>query len=305
VEGQGASSRGSGTLLTMAQNRSIRLGAAVLTALITFTLVGCSSAPTTSAPSAAADFVHLIEKVPGIIEVNSFDLETTAVVAAVATDDIVLGAASAIEEIANDANWGGKVTLFRGNPDPNDDDTDTMPRPAWSLTVFPAEADRVADELAGILALEKMDGTTDLTIHDGWPYVTLASIDTFAADVRTIAAAPLFEHGGTFKLDAEKRLRIVWVPKRTSLEAVAAIVKISADYPEAEVLLEATTEGPQWPKLWVAHVTTEQAAAIEQQLLAPELADADSDGYALPFMLTVIGPDGPVYTEGSFGGVVE
>lgn len=135
--------------------------------------------------------------------------------------------------------------------------------------------------------------------------MTLASIDTFASSLRAISATPLFADGGTFSLQADERLRIVWIPSRMTLEAIDAIVTISADYPDAEVLLEATTEGPQWPALYVSHLAAEEVPVVEQRLLDPELADADIEGYAVPFILGTTGPDGVTYTEGSFGGVVE
>jgi hypothetical protein len=104
-------------------------------------------------------------------------------------------------------------------------------------------------------------------------------------------------------LFSDKHLQIVHVPTRSSDESIDAIIQLAIDYPDAEILLQATTAGPQWPTLYIARLTPEQVTAIQARLLDPALADADIEGYPMPFILTSVGADGPVYTEGNFGGV--
>ena len=277
---------------------AIRASAVLLAVL---TLAAC-------APAAAPDpesAIEQIEALPGVIEVKHSDSFPTVVMAVNASDDEVLEAAASIARIATQTAWGVEVTLSRQVVDPTDEELDITRRAPWSVTVYPGDADAIVSELAGILALEKIDGVLNTGVVDGWPYATLESIDTFAATFRALSATPLFEHGGTMSLYGEDHLQIVWIPERTTLDAVDAIVGIAADYPQAEVLLQASTAGPQWPTLYIARLSTEEAAAIEQRLLDPDLADADPEGYPLDFILTTIGPSGPVYTEGALGGVVE
>jgi len=280
------------------------VGAAVLVA----TLLGCSAAPTSPSSTSTltpAEVVALLEEIPGVATVDEYgDSSASIAMATDSPDDEVLAAAASIARIATDVAWPGTMSLSRENLDPYNEELDQLVRPPWTIEVFPS-TERLAGELHELLLLEKLDDTAHLGVIEGWPYVSLGSIDTFAESFREVVANPLFADGGTVSLAADDRLRIVWIPKRTTISAVDAIIAISRDYPGAEVLLEATTAGPQWPTLYIARVSDEEAAAIEARLLDPALADADVDGFGLPFILRSIGSDGPTYREGNFGGVVE
>lgn len=293
---------------------------AALAALVAVAVAGCTAMPAAPAPTSTftpAEVVALLEEVAGVVDVEQFGEpipgepgagELTGSigidVAVAASGDEVLAAAASIAQIATDVGWEGNMSLSRENLKPYDAERDVSVPAAWTLEVVPATA-RVADDLAQLLLLEKLDDTASLTVIDGWPYVSLSSIDTFAQTFSTVVANPLFVDGGTVSLASDDRLRIVWVPTRTSLAAVEAIVAISRDYPGAEVLLEAMTAGPQWPTLYIARVSEHEAAAIEARLLDPALADADVDGYGLPFILRSIGEGGPTYRDGNFGGVID
>lgn len=282
--------------------------ASACAAVIVSAVLGCSTAPTSPSPTptlTAAEVVALLEEIPGVVTVEEYgDSSTSIAMATDSPDDEVVAAAASVTEIATDVAWPGTMSLSRENLDPYDEELDAGIKAPWTITVFPAR-DGALNELGQLLLLEKLDAAASFTVIDYWPHVSLGSIDSFAEAFREIAANPLFADGGTVSLSGDDRLRIVWVPKRTTLSAVDAIIAISRDYPGAEVLLEATEEGPQWPTLYVARVSDDEAAAIEARLLDPSLADADVDGYGLPFILRSIGHDGPTYREGNFGGVVE
>ncbi|CAN5600693.1 hypothetical protein BH10ACT7_BH10ACT7_19100 [soil metagenome] len=282
------------------------LRALVIAALASLLLAGCTGSPTPATTATPAKVVALMEAVPGVADVEVLGESAVAHAALKAPDAVVVAAAEQLGQIGIEYEWAGRISLARENPNAYDPETD-MSRPGpWSVEVFPTEVDdALRNELLGILALEKIDNLVSVTVLDGWPYATLGSMDSFAEDFRTLVAAPMFVDGGTVSLESDGHLRIVWVPTRTSLHAIDEIVSIAADYPAAEVLLEATTAGPQWPTLYIARISSDEASAIEKRLLDPSLADADVDGFGLPFMLRVIGPDGPVYLEGNFGGVVE
>lgn len=289
----------------MAQMRTLAT-AAVTTLLTAVLLAGCTGSPNPATTATAAEVVALMEAVPGVADVELLGQAAVAHVALETPDDVVVLAAEQLGAIGVEYEWAGDIVLARENPGAYDPESDTTRRPPWSVEVYPTEVtDELRNRLLATLALEKIDGVVNSTILDGWPHVTLASMDTFAAEFRALVATPMFENGGTVSLDSEDHLRIVWVPTRTALHAIDEIIAIAAEYPAAEVLLEATTAGPQWPTLYIARLTADEAAAIQQRLLDPALADADVDGYELPFILTSIGPDGPVYLDGNFGGVVE
>lgn len=150
-----------------------------------------------------------------------------------------------------------------------------------------------------------LDGAAELALISGWPYATIFELDDYGAVFHELSGSAVFAAGGTYTLLSDKHLQIVHVPTRSSDESIDAIIQLAVDYPEAEILLQATTGGPQWPMLYVARLTPEQVPEIEARLLDPALADADIEGYPMPFQLTTITADGPVYTEGNFGGVAD
>lgn len=279
------------------------LATAVVAALL---LAGCTGSPKPAATATPAEVVELMEAVPGVADVELFGESAIAHAALEAPDDVVVAAAEELGQIGVEYEWAGSIVLARENPDAYDPETDVTRAAPWSVEVFPTEVDdALRNELVGILAIEKLNNVVSVTMLDGWPYATLGSMESFAADFRALVATPMYAEGGTISLQSDGHLRIVWVPTRTSLHAIDEIVSIAVDYPAAEVLLEATTAGPQWPTLYIARITAEEASAIEERLLDPTLADADVDGFGLPFILRVIGPDGPVYLDGNFGAVVE
>lgn len=165
-----------------------------------------------------------------------------------------------------------------------------------STVLTPAEA-------AGIEAVAAIDPTAVATVVGGWPYVRFADVEAFARDFVAISQIELFRSGGTYSLGESDHLRIVHIPTRTSDHAIDTVIGIAIDHPDAEVLLQAPTAGPQWPTLYVARLTPEQVVEVEARLRDPALADADVEGYPVDFVLTSVGADGPVYTTGTFGDV--
>lgn len=167
------------------------------------------------------------------------------------------------------------------------------PDPAWD------------DSVTYLLAAEHIDAVARVEVATGWPYVQFADLDAFAAGFTTVTQLEPFRAGGSYSIAESDRLTIVHVPDRSSEHFLAEIIAIAIAYPDAEVLLQATTAGPQWPALFIARLTPDQATEIAARLRDPELADADREGYPVDFVLTTIGPDGPEYTNGTLGDVPE
>jgi hypothetical protein len=172
---------------------------------------------------------------------------------------------------------------------------------ALTLALSGCVADTVATDVTQVQTLEEFDAT--VSVIDGWPSVTVPTLDDFSEVFHRVSGQGMFADGGTFTLLSDKHLQIVHIPARSSDESIDAIIQLAIDYPDAEILLQATTAGPQWPTLYVARLTPEQVTEVQTQLLDPSLADADIEGYPMPFILTTIGADGPVYTYGNLGGV--
>jgi len=168
----------------------------------------------------------------------------------------------------------------------------------------PPEPDPAFDDSPTlVLAAEHIDAIATVAVATGWVYVEFPDLDAFAADVTTVMQLEPFREGATYSIAGSDHLTIVHVPDRSSEHLIDEIIAIAIENPDAEVLLQATTAGPQWPVLYIARLTPEQAAQIAAQLRDPALADADREGYPVDFVLTTIGPDGPEYTIGTLGDV--
>lgn len=168
----------------------------------------------------------------------------------------------------------------------------------------PPEPDPARDDsVTYLLAAENIDAVATVEVATGWPYVQFPDVDAFAAGFARVTQLEPFRAGGTYTIGEGDHLTIVHVPSRSSEHFLAEIIAIAIAYPDAEVLLQATTAGPQWPALYIARLTPEQVTEIAARLRDPALADADLEGYPVDFVLTTIGPDGPEYTNGTVGDV--
>ena len=287
-----------------------RIRASVV-ALVLLVLVGCSalpSAPTPSpSPSSAAWLVERVSALDGVVSADASDEGgyLTAWIGADADDTTVLAAARAAATLADEAAWPGTVTFIREAADADPDD-DLPPVHRWNQEVYPGEPDEIEATMTLVLALEKTPDVASVGISDdGWPSVQLSSLDTFAATFRTLSAQPAFADGATYSyLGEQPRLHVVHIPERMSVEAIEAVIRIAVENPESEVELQSlTSAGSRWPELWVARLTEEQRARVDAQLRDPALADADPEGYSIPFQLSVLGPNGPDLSWGTFGDV--
>ncbi len=174
----------------------------------------------------------------------------------------------------------------------------------WSIASPPPEPDPAWDDSVSLLlAAEHVDAVATVDVATGWPYVRFDDLDAFAAGFTTVTELEPFREGGTYSISESDHLTVVHVPGRSSAHFIDEIIAIALEYPDAEVLLQATTAGPQWPALYIARLTPEQATEIAARLRDPAMADADREGYPVEFVLTTIGPDGPEYTTGTVGDV--
>lgn len=280
-------------------------------ALVLLALVGCSALPGAPTPSPSASpaawLVERVSELEGVVSADASDEHgyLTAWIAADADDPTVLAAARAAASLADEAAWVGTVTFIRETADADLRD-DVPPVHRWSQEVFPGDPDEIEATMSLVLALEKTPDVASVDIsEDGWPSLRLSSLDTFAATFRTLSAQPAFADGATYAYLGElPRLYIVHIPERMSVEAVEAVIRIAVENPESEVELQSlTSEGNRGPELWVARLTEEQRQRVDAQLRDPALADADPEGYSISFQLSVLGPNGPELTWGTFGDV--
>lgn len=277
--------------------------------VVLFFLAGCAGSPGMPgpSPSPAAWLVERVSELDGVLtaEASSSGDHLTVRIAEDAGDATVLATARDVNALAGEASWAGTATMVRATSG-LDPATDVSPLPAWTQDVYPGDADAIEAEFALLLAVEKVPDVVSVDISpEGWPSVGLASLDTFAATFRTLSALPAFGEGATYAYAGEvPMLVIVHIPERMSTEAIEAVIRIAVENPECEVELQSLTSvGNRWPELWVARLTEEQRARVDAQLRDPALADADPEGYSIPFQLSVLGPNGPELSWGTFGDV--
>lgn len=286
----------------------MRIRVRVLRALLGVTLVaplgGCFLLPEAASVD---DIVDDLKSLPGVTAVETYGSpeSISVTIARDADDDTVLATAAAAHDIAEAGDWDGDVVFARERGEPGaDPDPDLPPSSPWRQTVFPGDPTEVAALLTEVLAIEKLPDVVGIAIIDGWRHVQLASIETFAESFRTLAALPSFADGASYSYRGEApELKIVHIPERMTVEAIEAVIRIAVENPESEIELASMTTGPRWPELYVARLTAEQAAIVDAQLRDPALADADPEGYSIPFQLAVLGPGGRELTFGTFGDV--
>ncbi|MEV4687756.1 hypothetical protein [Microbacterium sp. LWH3-1.2] len=267
-------------------------------------LAGCTS-PTAAAPSpsATSNLEALCADTAVALCANISD-GIVVTVAEAATERETLELAGRLSELAAAASLDAGAVLERAAVDITPLDPEVSNPPRWRLPVYPGDSAEVEHRLRDILTVAAVPGTLGINVVDGWPSVTVASLDQFDPVFDAVSATPLFDAGGTYTLlSLDEQLRIVHVPDRTSNEAIHEIVDIARDYPTAEVLLEAPTAGLQFPTLYVARLTPEEVVQLDSRLRDPRLATADLDGYALSYVLASTGTDGTSYTNGTFGAV--
>lgn len=286
-------------------NRIRALAAAPLL-LVIAGCAGPAAAPSPS-PSSAAWLLERITALEGVFSADaSPGNDYLAVQIAQDVDDpTVLAVARDAADLADTASWPGSVTLNRATAG-LDPDTDTTPLPQWSQDIYPGDPVSIEATLTLVLALEKLPDVASTHVSaEGWPSVHISSLDTFASTFRTLSALPQFAEGATYSYTGEApKLHVVHIPERMSAEAIEAVIRIAVENPECEVELQSlTSEGNRWPELWVARLTEEQHARVDAQLRDPALADADPEGYSIPFQLSVLGSNGPELSWGTFGDV--
>lgn len=268
-------------------------------------LGGCAEAATDSGGAGGTTILEQVDEVaemPGVDSVEDYSSELVVRIAADASDDEVLDVGIAVNAAATREGREGRITLRRvGEGIPTE--TDMLPVEPWSVDVLSVDADEVERRLVGALEIEDLGLGTSLFVSSHWPSVMVDPAVDLGEAVARIAETELFAEGGTYTSGGGEHLTIVHVAKRTSVEAVRTIIAIAANYPTSEFLLQATEEGPQWPHLLVAGLDAKQGAALDARLREPDLADADPEGFAQQFQLTVTGPDGPTYVAGTLGDV--
>lgn len=270
---------------------------AVLSVGVALVLTGCGVIAAPASSPSPNPFVALCAE-PVVKTCGTDPVPAGITVADGAADADVLAFADGVQEaIADEAN---EVTLRADAPDAPRIDPEVAPAPKWQFTLRPGGR---TDGLADILTAAAVPGAMGISTDEGWPSAVAATLDEVEPLIVALSQTRLFSSGGTFTVPSiDEHFRIVYVPSRTSLDGVREMVSVARDYPDAEVLLEAPTTGPQHPTFYVSRLTSDEAAALDARLRAPGLASASADGIPLEYVLGSTGEQGSTYVTGTFGG---
>jgi hypothetical protein len=196
---------------------------------------------------------------------------------------------------ARNAHWSARI-LAGGSATKYDQDTTALP--AIQLEVFPKVWHSPSQAARAIMQVASVAGVNRVAVAADWPLVDVIDANDLGSVYDQVQSLPLFESGGHFGT-SDGRVRISDVPEHLSDLGVQAIITTAATYPRANVWVEAAPHG--WPVLYVDHVTSAEAGAITARLSAPDMVAANTETYAVPFFVSVTGPDGRVDSNGTFG----
>lgn len=271
---------------------------AVLALALVPVVAGCGVIAATASSPSPNPFVALCAE-PVVKTCGTDPVPAGITLADGASDADVLAFADRVQEaIVDETN---EITLHADAPDAPRIDPEVSPVPKWQFTLRPGGR---TDGLADVLAAAAVPGAMGISNETGWPSAVAATLGDVEPLIVALSQTRLFSDGGTFTVPStEEHFRLVYVPERTSMDGVREIVAVARDYPDAEILLEAPTVGPQHPTFYVSHLTADEAAALDARLRAPGLASASADGIPLEYVLGSTGEQGTTYLTGTFGGV--
>ncbi|MGN7970045.1 hypothetical protein [Microbacterium sp. 22296] len=265
-----------------------------LCVLLPLAAAGCTAGPSTE----ENPYIALCAE-PVVVTCAPQDDPVGITLVADASEDDVLAFARRVQDAVTQR--AREVTLHVDDPSAPRLDAEVSPTPKWQFTVHPDEA---VDALAGVLDAAAVPGASGISAGLGWPSAVAATLDDVEPLIASLSATPLFADGGTFTVPSlSERFRLVYIPAFTTMEGVREVVSIARDYPDAEVLLEAPTSGPNQPTFYVAHLTPDEATQLAERLSAPDMASVSVPGAPLEFVLTSLSEQGTDSLTGTFGGV--
>lgn len=270
---------------------SSRFVPGILCAGLVLVTVGCTGHSENPFDALCAD--------PVVVTYDPVDGPLSITVDAAAANDAVQGFAGRLQDAVTQTQR--EITLRADDPSAVHLDPEVAATPKWQLTLQPGGTD---DALVGVLEAAAVPGARGVFAGLGWPSAEAATLDDVEPLITALSSTTLFADGGTFTVPSlRERFRLVYVPAFTTVEGVRAVVSVARDYPDAEVLLEAPTAGPNQPTFYVAHLTPDEATELAARLSAPEMASASVPGAPLEFVLTSLSEQGTDSITGTFGGI--
>ncbi|HXH34395.1 MAG TPA: hypothetical protein VNJ54_08290 [Plantibacter sp.] len=234
-------------------------------------------------------FTRALEGIGGIADIEVVGAGATVTMALDAGVGQVLAAADAARQTGEQLQ-GIAIVVIQREPDPESPaQRQDPPRGPWRVQLVPSDrsVEETTDQLQRLMLTERLQ--VEIALTDGFPLVTVYSMEALPAAVRELRE--IYPDGAHYRV--EDRFSMTDDPSGLSTPMIEAILDIAAAYPAVEIEVVAQ------PKLFIADVTPEQAAAIVAILADPALAGTSPSGYPSDYSIDTSGPDEDL--EGTFG----
>jgi hypothetical protein len=243
-----------------------------------------------------------VDKTPDPADAAQWRVSLDVRMLGAATDKQVATAATAAhafsESHATHAPWTASI-LAGGDATPYAGDTTALP--AVQVQVFPTGRLSAAVAARGALAAKRVPGVNRVAVGPSLASVEVLDVAELASAYDRLQHLALFEHGGDYGASAG-RVQMMDVPARVRDASIHAIIDLGVRYPGANIALTAVTVGPQYPELYLDHVSQGEASEITATLTGLDRAAVTVGDYPLPFHMRGLGPNGTTDTSGYFGG---
>lgn len=234
------------------------------------------------------------------LDADAWSLDVEVVMTPEAAVDEVARAAEATHDLVEDhvgaARWTARVVV--GAEDIADDGMPAQPR--VQIEVFPRVRQSAAEDARAAMEVAAMPVVTTVGIAGGFPSVHVAQVADLPATFDGLGRLALWSAGGSL-WSHDGRVRLTDVPDRVTDAVVAAIFAAAAECPEGQFWLEAPKDGPQWPELYVDHVTRAQADSIQASFTDSALAVPAIESFLPDFNIRVSDESGVTDLHGTFG----
>ncbi|MET4781649.1 hypothetical protein [Glaciihabitans sp. UYNi722] len=180
-------------------------------------------------------------------------------------------------------------------------DTDTSPRRAASIVVYPAkDPQRVVQSARVTAEVVEYPGVLSFSADTQVPSIETSTTQQLADVYDELQKTAPFRAGADYWADGG-RVRIADVPDHLTDAAVHAILSAASQFPNAQFWLQTPRDRDHWPVLYVAKLTGTQDTEIAALFSAPAMANANVSIAPLPYIITAVAGGAPSLS-GNFGG---
>jgi len=249
----------------------------------------------------AGQFNETDDVAADMLDADLWGMDLEVVVDPLIDADDIAAVAEATREFseahAGTAAWAARVTIAPVTPTVDDSSAPDRLR----VDVYPDVVDSAAEAARDALEVTTIPSVATVTVMSV-PSIQVTTAADLGAALKAVERLPFWAEGGNLST-IDGRVRLADVPELITNAGLLAIADTARTHPGGQFWLEAANEGPRYPELYVDGVSADEAAAIAARFLDPAMSAATASAYVLEFNIRTVGPEGPIDTSGTFGGV--